>query len=134
MRIARVTVAFLGVLFLAGATVAYAQAPKGKIVMKDSATGVVTYDHPAHVKAADNKCETCHHASKPEKAATAPQQACRTCHTKDAAAPMKTKRQAAFHNPLAKAGTCIDCHAKLIAAGKSKTAPTKCTDCHKKAS
>ena len=60
-----------------------------------------------------------------------PQQACRSCHEKAAAAPMKTKRQAAFHNPAATAGTCIDCHKKEATAGKK--APTKCADCHKKA-
>jgi hypothetical protein len=131
MRIARVMVVLLGVLLLAGATISYAQMPKAAIIMKDAPNGAVTFDHPAHVKAAGAKCVTCHHASRPEKPATAPQQACRNCHTKDATPPMKTKRQAAFHNPLAKAGTCIDCHAKLVAEGK--TAPTKCTDCHKKA-
>ncbi len=131
MRITRVMIVLLGVLFLAGATLTYAQAPKGPIVMKDAPNGVVTFDHPAHVKNAANKCETCHHASRPEKPATAPQQACRSCHTKDAVPPMKTKRQAAFHNPMAKSGTCIDCHAKQVAAGK--TAPTKCNECHKKA-
>lgn len=133
MKIARVMVVLLGVLFLAGTTLAYGQAPKapGVVVMKDAPNGAVTFDHPAHVKAVNDKCDTCHHASKKEKPATAPQEACRKCHTKDAAAPMTTKRQAAFHNPMAKAGVCVDCHAKAVAAGKK--APAKCADCHKKA-
>jgi hypothetical protein len=132
MKIARVMVVLLGVLFLAGTTLAYAQAPKppGVVVMKDAPNGAVTFDHPAHVKAANNKCETCHHASKPDKPAKAAQEACRSCHTKDAVAPMKTKRQAAFHNPMAKTGICVECHAKAVAEGKK--APAKCTDCHKK--
>ncbi len=134
MRIARVMVVLLGVAFLAGTTLAYAQAPKppGVVVLKGAPNGNVTFNHPAHVKAANNKCETCHHASKPEKPAKAPQEACTNCHTKVATPPMKTKLQAAFHNPMAKAGTCVDCHAKLAAAGNTKV-PTKCTDCHKKA-
>jgi len=54
-------------------------------------------------------------------------QKCTDCHTKTAAAPMKTKLQAAFHDPMAKKGTCVDCHQKAIAAGKK--APAKCADC-----
>jgi hypothetical protein len=45
---------------------------------------------------------------------------------------MKTKMQAAFHNPTGQAGVCIDCHKKEAAAGKA-TAPTKCAQCHQKA-
>lgn len=43
---------------------------------------------------------------------------------------MKTKLQAAFHNPTATAGLCIDCHKAEDAKGKK--APVKCADCHKK--
>jgi len=133
MRIARVLAVLVGVLFAAGATLAYAQAAKapGVVVLKGAPNGDVAFNHPAHVKAASNKCEGCHHPSKPEKAATAPQESCSKCHTKVATAPMKTKLQAAFHNPMAKSGVCVDCHLKLVAAGKK--APAKCTDCHKKA-
>jgi hypothetical protein len=129
----RVSVLIVGVLFIAGAMLAGAQAPKapGVVVLKGAPNGDVTFDHAAHVKAAASKCDGCHHASKPEKPAGAAQEACRKCHTKAATAPMKTKLQAAFHNPMAKAGTCVDCHVKLVAAGKK--APAKCTDCHKKA-
>ena len=115
-------------LFLAALGVAQAAKPPDKpIAMKDSALGVVTFDHAKHKV----DCVTCHHASKPEKAATKPQEACRTCHTKPPTAPMKTGRQAAFHNATAKAGTCIDCHTKEAAAGKK--APTTCKQCHVKA-
>ena len=52
------------------------------------------------------------------------------CHTKVAIAPMKTKRQAAFHNATAAAGTCINCHKAENAKGK--LTPVKCLGCHKK--
>jgi hypothetical protein len=122
-------VALLIILAIAvlGTTLVFAQAKKApETVVLKASMGNVTFNHKTHVTAA-KKCDTCHHASKPEKAATAPQQACSDCHTKVAAAPMKTKLQAAFHNPAATAGTCIDCHKTQ---GKG---PVKCADCHKKA-
>lgn len=91
--------------------------------------GAVKFDHKKH--SAATKCETCHHASKPEKALKSPHEACADCHTNPATAPVKTKLQAAFHNPTAQAGVCIDCHKKEAAAGKK--APAKCADCHNKA-
>jgi hypothetical protein len=107
-----------------------AQAPSAPLILKGSPMGAVKFDHKAHT-AAGAKCTDCHHASRPEKPMTgAKQQKCDTCHTKVATAPMKTKLQAAFHNPMAKQGTCIDCHLKQVAAGKK--APTKCNECHKK--
>jgi len=90
--------------------------------------GAVKFDHKKHAAA---KCETCHHASKPEKPSKAAHEACADCHTTPATAPMKTKLQAAFHNPAAQSGVCIDCHKKEVAAGKK--APTKCAECHVKA-
>jgi hypothetical protein len=57
-------------------------------------------------------------------------QKCSDCHTKVAAAPMKTPAQGAFHDKMAKKGTCIDCH--VAENGKGKKAPTKCNECHKK--
>jgi hypothetical protein len=41
---------------------------------------------------------------------------------------MKTTAKLAFHDAMAKKGTCIDCHAKEVAAGKK--APMKCNECH----
>jgi Na+-translocating ferredoxin:NAD+ oxidoreductase RnfC subunit len=109
-------------------TYALAQkAPAGPVILKGAPMGGVKFDHKTH---ATVKCESCHHAAKAEKAPKAPQEACTDCHTKVAAAPMKTKLQAAFHNPTAKGGLCIDCH--TMEAGKGKPAPTKCADCHKK--
>ncbi len=104
--------------------------PKDTVILKGSPLGGVKFEHKLHVARVEEKCETCHHASKPEKPAKAPQQACTDCHTKPPQAGMKTGLQAAFHNPTAQAGTCIDCHKKQDAAGKK--APTKCMDCHKK--
>jgi len=85
--------------------------------------GVVTFDHAKHKL----DCVTCHHASRPEKPASAAEQACRACHTKPPQPGMKTVRQAAFHNPSATAGTCIDCHKK-----SGGNAPTTCKQCHVK--
>ena len=103
--------------------------PKDVILLKRAALGTVKFEHKLHTERTA-KCENCHHASKPEKANAAPQQACSDCHTKVAKAPMKTKLQAAFHNPTAATGTCIDCHKSETAKGKA--APVKCLGCHKK--
>ncbi len=106
-----------------------AEKAPGTVILKGAPLGGVKFDHVKHVKLAGNKCETCHHPSKPEMALKTPNQKCSDCHTKVAAAPMKTKAQAAFHDPMAKKGTCIDCHTKNAAAGKS---PLKCNGCHMK--
>jgi sRNA-binding protein len=108
---------------------AQAKAPDS-VVLKGSPMGSVKLEHAKHAAAYGAKCTDCHHASKPEKPMKATQQKCSDCHEKAAAAPMKTKYQAAFHDPMAKSGTCIDCHAKALAAGKK--APKVCADCHKK--
>lgn len=118
----------LGVALLASPVAA--QTAPGKVVLKGNPMGGVNFDHAAHVKAAggDAKCDTCHHASKPEKAAKAKQEKCQTCHTKTATAPMKTGAKAAFHDATAKKGICVDCHVKEAAAGKK--VPAKCNECH----
>jgi hypothetical protein len=100
------------------------------VILTGSPMGGVKFEHKLHSVDRGIKCETCHHASKPEKPLTKPQQKCTDCHTKTAEAPMKTKLQAAFHDPMAKKGTCIDCH--LAENAKGKKAPTKCPECHKK--
>lgn len=99
-------------------------------MLRDSPLGVVKLEHKLHQERVANKCETCHHASRPEKPAKAAQQSCFDCHTKPPQPGMKTGRQGAFHNPTAQAGTCIDCHRTQNAQGKK--APTKCMECHKK--
>jgi hypothetical protein len=120
---------FCAALCAQGPKPAAPQAPE-TIVMKDAALGGVTFRHKLHDQRAGGKCETCHHASKAEKPETRPNQACRECHTKPPTAPMKTSRQAAFHNSTAQSGTCIDCHKKAVAEGKK--APLKCAECHLK--
>jgi hypothetical protein len=97
--------------------------PAKPLKLADSPMGVVTFDHSKHKL----ECKTCHHESRPQKPATAAQQACRDCHTKPPQAGMTTVRQAAFHNPSATAGTCIDCHKQ-----KGGAAPTTCKQCHVK--
>ncbi len=125
-----VVMAFL----LAGFSAAFAQEKKApeSVVLKGAPMGGVKLNHKAHAVDQKIKCDTCHHASKPEKPLTSAQQACTDCHTKTATPPMKTKLQAAFHNPTAQAGTCIDCHKTEIAKGKKAPAPGKCAECHKK--
>jgi len=119
---------------LAGFSATFAQEKKAPdtVVLKGAPMGGVKFNHKAHAVDQKIKCDTCHHASKPEKPLTSPQQACTDCHTKTATPPMKTKLQAAFHNPTAQAGLCIDCHKEEIAKGKKAPAPGKCAECHKK--
>ena len=99
------------------------------MVLTGSPLGGVRFEHKLHTARAGNNCATCHHPSKPDKPASAPQQACSDCHTSAAAPPMKTKRQAAFHNPTAQSGTCIDCHKAQSATAKKP--PLNCMECHK---
>lgn len=131
MRTSRKLIArFVGLFVLMAATLAFAQAPKPpQTVTLPAPPGAVKFEHAEHMKR--GKCTDCHHASKPEKPMKGQFENCSDCHTKTATPPMKTKLQAAFHNPTATAGTCIDCHKKADAAGKK--APTKCGECHKKA-
>jgi cytochrome c5 len=103
------------------------------VILKGNPMGGVKFNHTEHVKAADNKCETCHHASKAEKPMKGKEENCQDCHTKTATAPMKTTAKLAFHDAMAKKGICIDCHVQKAAAGvKGTPAPGKCSDCHKK--
>jgi sRNA-binding protein len=114
--------------FMTGVASAQIKAPD-TLILKGSPMGAVKFPHAVHSKMAGTTCQTCHHASKTEHPAKVAEQACRDCHTKPATAPMKTATQAAFHNPMAKSGLCIDCHLKQT---PDKKAPTKCADCHKK--
>lgn len=102
------------------------------IALNDAALGTVTFQHKLHQERAEGRCDTCHHATKPEKPEARPYQACRECHTKQPQPGMKTSRQAAFHNPPAQSGTCVDCHKRQLAGGKKP--PQKCFDCHKRES
>ena len=113
-------------------TIAAQEKAPGTVILKGNPLGGVKFDHPAHAKAAGNKCETCHHASKPEKPLKSKNQKCQDCHSKAATAPMKTTAKTAFHDNMAKSGVCIDCHVKQNAAGAAKKAPVKCNECHVK--
>ncbi len=97
--------------------------PSRPIVLKGAPMGGVKFEHAKHPLACDN----CHHAPREPKRGSAPQAACTSCHTSPPQPGMKTGKQAAFHNPTATAGTCIDCHKK-----SGGNAPTKCMQCHKK--
>ena len=130
-NVIRILAVLLGLMLIVAVCAYAAETAPGTVVLKGAPMGGVKFDHKAHVAAADKKCDTCHHASKPEKPAKAAQEKCTDCHTTPPAAGMKTKTQAAFHDPTAKKGICIDCHTKAVAAGKK--APTKCTECHQKA-
>jgi len=99
------------------------------VVLTGSPLGGVRFEHKLHAARAGNNCATCHHPSKPEKPASAPQQACSDCHTNAAAPPMKTKHQAAFHDPTAQSGTCINCH--KAESAKAQKPPLNCMECHK---
>jgi hypothetical protein len=129
-RAAVVIAVVIGVAFGLGMALQAQEKAPTTVILKGSPMGGVKFDHATHSKLEGVKCEQCHHASKPEKAAKAAQENCTDCHEKTAAPPMKTKLQAAFHDPMAKKGTCIDCHLEKNKAGKK--APTKCAECHKK--
>lgn len=109
-----------------------AQAPKvpDSVILKGAPIGGVKFDHAAHVKTNKVACTTCHHPTMKEKPSKTANQKCNDCHTKVAAAPMKTNYRDAFHNATAKTGLCVGCHGEQNAKGKK--APIKCNECHKK--
>ena len=125
---------FVFALIMGAALVAspiLAQTAPDKVVLKGAPMGGVNFDHAKHAKlVGDAKCDTCHHASKAEMPLKSKNQKCQDCHTKTVAAPMKTKAQAAFHDPMATKGLCVDCHVKEAAAGKKVPAAKKCAECH----
>jgi competence protein ComEA len=97
--------------------------PAKPILITGNPMGAVKFEHSKHPFA----CETCHHPPRQPKPGAGTPELCTDCHTKPPQPGMKTGKQAAFHNPTATAGTCIDCHKK-----SGGNAPTKCTQCHKK--
>lgn len=101
------------------------------VILKGSPAGGVKFNHTTHAGTDKTKCVTCHHASKAEKPSKSEQQKCTDCHTKAVTAPMKTNTRGAFHDAMAKKGTCVDCHQAQAAKGNKKV-PAKCPDCHKK--
>jgi len=100
-----------------------AKAPANPILLTGAPMGGVRFEHSKHPL----DCDRCHHPARQPKPGAAPQAACSACHTTPPQPGMKTGKQAAFHNPTAAAGTCIDCHKR-----SGGNAPTKCLQCHKK--
>jgi hypothetical protein len=109
-----------------------AQAPKppASVILKGAPIGGVRLDHAAHTDTHKVACTTCHHPSMKQKPAKSDYQKCSDCHTKVAAAPMKTNYRDAFHDAMAKSGLCVTCH--MQENKKGKKAPLKCNECHKK--
>ena len=132
-HLSRILLLGAAVMFAGAFTVSVAAQAKAPtvVILKGNPSGGVKFDHAAHQKLVGDKCETCHHASKAEKPMKAKQEKCQNCHEKTVNAPMKTKAQAAFHDPMAKKGICVDCHIKSNKEGK-KAPVTPCTNCHKK--
>ena len=131
MKVGKTWVALCGLsiaIVLCGSALAQT-APQAPLILKGAPIGAVKFDHTPHLKVA-GKCIVCHHASRRQKPLKSPQQACTDCHTNPATPPVTTRLQAAFHNPAATSGLCIDCHKTADANGKA--APVKCADCHKK--
>src|SRR5665811_1739652 len=67
--------------FMSGIASAQEKVP-GIVVLKGAPLGGVKFDHAKHSKMEGVKCETCHHASKPEHASKVAHEPCQTCHTK----------------------------------------------------
>ena len=122
-NVARILAVLIGLMLIVAVVAYAAETAPGTVILKGAPMGGVKFEHAKHKV----DCQTCHHPSREPRAASAPQQACTGCHTKPPQPGMKTGKQAAFHNPTATAGTCIDCHKKSGGA-----APTKCVQCHKK--
>lgn len=103
------------------------------VQMKRATIGVVTFEHKVHAHEYKVACETCHHPERPGAPMKTEHQACSTCHTTKAAPPMKTSNRDAFHDALARKGTCIDCHVERNAkAAMKEVAPVRCASCHVK--
>lgn len=92
-----------------------AQAPAGKVVIKEiqKTKPPVTFDHKAHADRVKGDCKACHHKDEAGK-----EQKCSACHGAKADG-KKVELKEAFHK------TCKDCH-------KKEKGPTKCDACHQK--
>ncbi|MBK8482061.1 MAG: cytochrome c3 family protein [Proteobacteria bacterium] len=105
--------------------------PAGKIEIKgcQKKKPPVSFDHGAHVKllGGAKSCADCHHNVKGN---AATEHSCTSCHSKPQGTKPGTCADASpSKNPLHV--TCIGCHKKELAAGKTKAA-TKCGQCHAK--
>jgi cytochrome c553 len=110
------------VLFLVAfltAVVVFAATPP-ETVKLEAKNGTVTFPHKMHAETLKLTCVTCHHKGTAENVGPA----CTTCHGKDEKAPSV---MTAFHNK------CKACHTQTNTKEGKDVAPTKCTQCHKKA-
>ena len=82
--------------------------------------------HYRHVTAADNKCESCHHALNEKTGKLfydkGKETTCRHCHEKAAVENRKSIKDAAH-------SSCLACHIKMTAAAKA-SGPVNCMGCH----
>ena len=112
-------VLFALVIGISFTSTAWSAATPPKEVKLEAKMGVVTLKHEEHAVARKIDCKTCHHKG------TEGDVKCGSCHKAEA----KDKTVAlkdAFHN------TCKKCHEEKVKAGAK--APTKCNECHVKAS
>ena len=125
----------VGVCLLAGGFSAAVHAakgtpPAGKVAIKgcQKKKPPVSFDHAAHVKLLKGakSCENCHHKVEGK---AAKEHACTSCHSKPQGKLGTCADVSLSKNPLH--ASCIGCHKKELAAGKTKAA-TKCGQCHAK--
>ena len=73
MKSSKITAVLLGlvlVFVICGPAFAADKPAPDTVILKGNPMGGVKFMHSAHAMDRNIKCETCHHASKPEKAAT----------------------------------------------------------------
>lgn len=90
--------------------------------------------HYRHAKAADNKCEKCHHEYNPETQklfyAKGQEGTCRYCHKEDTEVVVRKNIEVTMIS-MSEAShlACIDCHRKTRAK-QANAGPFECTGCH----
>ncbi|MBI4596498.1 MAG: cytochrome c3 family protein [Candidatus Tectomicrobia bacterium] len=112
-------VMFALVIGISFTNMAWSAAPP-KEVKLEAKMGTVTFKHEEHAVTRKVECKTCHHMG-----TEGDKVKCSACHQAEA----KDKTVAikdAFHN------VCKKCHEEKVKAGAK--APTKCNECHVKAS
>ena len=112
----------------------FSAAPPDEVTIDDCQAKQAAVKFPHKTHAAKTDCVTCHHTQKGLTAETAGDvQKCETCHN----APEKAETPKCAEMSLTKNPfhiTCINCHKEELKKNAEAKAPTKCTDCHPKAS
>jgi len=128
----------LAAFALVAGTAAFAVAAKdapAKVTIKEclAKKTAVEFPHQAHVDRGV-ACSTCHHTQKDLKAGAADEvKGCATCHlTPEKPDTPKCSEMLPTKNPFHK--LCITCHKEEVAKKADSKAPTKCDQCHPKAS